>query len=400
MNIMHINAVPYGSTAKIMFSISDILEAKNHRVLCTTGFTWVGCKRSNWFQTSNLLEKSFHMAMSYITGMNGCFSYFATLRLIHKIGKFSPDLIHLHNLHGWYINLPMLFSYIKQQSIPVIWTLHDCWAFTGQCPHFTMAGCEKWKTGCHHCPQYRLYPQSILDRTKTMYTRKKKWFTGVPNMTIVTPSQWLASLVKQSFLQEYPIKVINNGIDLSIFKSTESDFRDKYSLHGKFIVLGVSFEWGKRKGLDVFIELAAKLDERFQIVLIGTDDKVDELLPNNIISIHRTHNQRELAEIYTAADVFANPTREDNYPTVNMEAIACGTPVITFNTGGSPECIDSSCGVVVECNDNEALMCEILRMCQDKVSYEKTCLKKAMEFDMHIKHKEYLDVYEGVVKSL
>lgn len=214
-------------------------------------------------------------------------------------------------------------------------------------------------------------------------------------MTIVTPSEWLASLVKESYLKYYPVKVINNGIDLNVFKPTESDFRKKYALENKYIVLGVAFGWGRRKGLDVFVELARRLDkEKYKVVLVGTDDNVDKLLPENIISIHRTQNQTELAEIYTAADVFANPTREENYPTVNMESVACGTPVVTFNTGGSPEMLDETCGAAVAKDDNDAMYNEIIRICEAKPYSLEACIKKAKGFDKNEKFGEYIRLYE------
>ena len=276
----------------------------------------------------------------------------------------------------------------------VVWTLHDCWAMTGQCPHFAMIKCDKWKTGCHHCPQYRQYPQSYVDRTKTMWKFKKKWFTGVRNMTIVTPSHWLAELVKESFLKEYPVRVIHNGIDLSVFRPTESDFREKYHCENKHLVLGVAFDWGQRKGLDVFIELARRLGSDYKIVLVGTDEKVEQVLPDNIISIRRTQNQKELAEIYSVSDVFVNPTREDTFPTVNLEALACGTPVVTFRTGGSPECIDENCGCVVETNNVDILEQEIRRICNEKPFSEAACIRRAAGFDMRDRFEEYVRLYE------
>ena len=303
-------------------------------------------------------------------------------------------MIHLHNLHGWYINFPLLFKYIKKNNIRVIWTLHDCWTFTGHCPHFDMIGCEKWKTGCYQCPQIGEYPASYADISKWMYKHKKQWFTGVEDMTLVTPSEWLANLTRQSFLKDYPVKVINNGIDLSIFKPTESDFRKKYDLEDKFILLGVAFGWGKRKGLDVFIELSKRLDERYQIVLVGTDENVDKQLPKNIISIYRTQNQTELAEIYTAADLFVNPTREENFPTVNIESLACGTPIVTFRTGGSPEIIDESCGVVVEKDDIDGMQKEIERIYEKRPFGQEDCVKRAQNFDMNDKFAEYVELYE------
>lgn len=334
-----------------------------------------------------------------ITGLNGCLSAFSTLKLLRNINVAAPTVIHLHNLHGSYINLPLLFRYIKKKKIPVVWTLHDCWSFTGCCPYFDMVGCDKWQTGCRSCTQYREYPKSLLDNSRFMYRLKRKWFTGVDNMTLVTPSDWLADLARRSFLKEYPVKTINNGIDLSLFKPSSSDFRLEHGIGSKHIVLGVAFDWGRRKGLDVFIELARRLNgERYQIVLVGTDDKTDRQLPNNIISIHRTENQAQLAEIYSAADVFVNPTREENFPTVNMEALACGAPVITFETGGSPEILDVTCGSVVPRDDVDAMEKEILRVCETKPYSKAACTARARRFDRDARFDEYIELYRELVR--
>ena len=230
-----------------------------------------------------------------------------------------------------------------------------------------------------------------------LYERKKQLLSGL-DLTIITPSQWLADLVKQSFLKEYPVKVIHNGIDLSVFRPTPSDFREKYHIpEDKFVLLGVAFGWGRRKGLDVFVELSRRLDpEKYQIVLVGTDDAVDKNLPENILSIHRTQNQQELAEVYTAADLFVNPTREDNYPTVNMEAIACGTPVVTFDTGGSPESVDEGTGVVVECDDVDAMEREISFIRRERPFAPEACCERAKQFDKNLRFQEYLNLLTGV----
>lgn len=334
-----------------------------------------------------------------ITGLNGCLSAFSTLKLLCKINAAAPSVIHLHNLHGSYINLPLLFRYIKKKKIPVVWTLHDCWSFTGCCPYFDMVGCDKWQTGCRSCAQYREYPKSLFDNSRFMYRLKRKWFTGVDNMTLVTPSDWLADLARRSFLKDYPVKTINNGIDLSVFKPSSSDFRLEHGIGSKHIVLGVAFDWGRRKGLDVFIELARRLNgERYQIVLVGTDDKTDRQLPNNIISIHRTENQAQLAEIYSAADVFVNPTREENFPTVNMEALACGAPVITFETGGSPEILDATCGSVVPRDDVDAMEKEILRVCEAAPYSKAACTARARRFDRDARFDEYIELYRELVR--
>lgn len=397
MKTVLINSCNFGSTGNIMLEIAETAE--------NGGYTAAVCYPQSRDNSRKQKEKDFiigtrfsrniHLQLAGITGLNGCFSYFSTLKLLKKLDKLKPDIIHLHNLHNCYINLSLLFKYIKKHNIKTVWTLHDCWAFTGHCPYFDIVGCNKWKTGCYSCPQYKEYPKSLFDNSKIMYRLKRKWFSGVKNMTIVTPSEWLASLVKESYLKDYPVKVINNGIDLNVFKPTESDFRKKYALENKYIVLGVAFGWGRRKGLDVFVELEKRFDkEKYKIVLVGTDDNIDKLLPENIISIHRTQNQTELAEIYTAADVFANPTREENYPTVNMESVACGTPVVTFNTGGSPEMLDETCGAAVTKDDADAMYNEIIRICEKKPYSMEACIKKAKGFDKNEKFGEYIRLYE------
>lgn len=344
----------------------------------------------------NIFSRNLHIKLAKLTGYNGCFSILSTWNYLRKIKKISPDLIHLHNLHNCYINLPMLFRFIKKYNIRIIWTLHDCWSFTGQCPYFTLAKCEKWKIGCYECQSYREYPPSRVDKTQKMWKLKKKWFTGINNMTIVTPSQWLADLVKQSFLKDYPVQVINNGIDLEIFKPISSDFCQRYSIsESQYVLLGVAFDWGKRKGLDIFVELSKRLDDKqYKIVLVGTDDSVDKILPKNIISIHRTQNQNELAEIYSAADLFVNPTREENYPTVNMESIACGTPVLTFRTGGSSEILDDKTGYVVDADDIDDLEKQIVCICTKQAFSEDDCLERAMKFANNIKFQEYINLYK------
>lgn len=402
MKIAEINMLTSGSTGKIMFQIAETARNQGCKVNTYSPVPFVRGKKNklisykDHFWWGNRFESCAHYYLGVLFGVNGLLSINGTRQLIGELKKFAPDVIHLHNLHGFCVNIPMLFNYIKKNNIKVVWTLHDCWAFTGHCPYFTMAKCDKWKTGCYKCPQYKEYPKSLFDNSKKMYRLKKKWFTGVENLTIVTPSEWLAWLVKQSFLREYPIKVINNGIDLEIFKPTPSDFRKKYGIaENKFILLGVAFGWGKRKGLDVFLELFKKLEfDKFQIVLVGTDDSVDRQLPKDIISIHRTQNQTELAEIYTAADLFVNPTREDNYPTVNMEAIACGTPVITFNTGGSPEIIENTTGCVVESNDVNVLLREIVNIVNNNLYTMKDCLLHSRDFSMEKKDREYINLYE------
>ena len=401
MKIAHINTVARGSTGNIMLRLAKTVREEGGEV--RTFSTRIPSKNKNLFPEMDGhsyfgtdTENKLHILLGQFTGLNGHFSYFGTKKLIKQLKAFDPDVIHLHNLHAFCIHLPLLFNYIKKNKIPVVWTLHDCWTFTGHCPHFVIAGCDKWKMECHHCPQLSVYPRSRVDNVRMAHRLKKKWFSGVENMTLVTPSRWLAELTGQSFMGQYPVKVIHNGIDLSVFKPTESDFRAKYGLEDKKILLGVASDWGHRKGLDVFCKLAVRLGDDYKIVLVGTNDGIDSRLPDNILSIHRTENQAQLAEIYTAADLFVNPTREETYPTVNMEAIACGTPVLTFRTGGSPEIPDDSCGSVVDVDDVDAMEREIKRICEERPYTCEACLARATQFDMNDRFAEYLELYREV----
>lgn len=393
MRIAQINAVSYGSTGRIMFRLADALKAEGHSVLCTAGFTWHRPERDDFFLTSGFAEKTVHMALSKATGRIGTFSVCATKKLLKRLDAFQPDLIHCHNLHGWFINLPMLFDYIRKNDIPVVWTLHDCWAFTGHCPHFQGIGCDRWKTGCHSCSLHRLYPGTWLDGSSAMYQNKKKWFADVKHLVIAAPSQWLAGCVGESFLSGYPVRVIPNGIDLKVF----SPRRESCNGEKPYTVLGVSYAWDHKKGLDVFLELNRRLGEAYQIALVGTDEQTEGQIPSDIRTVRRTQSPQELAQLYSAADVFVNPTREDNFPTVNMEALACGTPVITFDTGGSPEIADESCGVVVAKNDVDALEREIRRICTQKPFTEQQCTERAKQFEEEQCIRNYLELYRSML---
>ena len=281
------------------------------------------------------LNTKLHFLKTRLLDKHGFGSKYATKKFLKWVEAYNPDVLWLHNIHGYYINVEFLFKWIKSRpNMQVKWTLHDCWAFTGHCAYFTIANCDKWTEKCEKCPQRKKYPRSIMDNSKSNFERKKKAFTGVENMTLITPSKWLADLVKQSFLKEYPVEVRYNTIDTEIFKPTPSDFRERYK-----IVLGVASVWDERKGLDDFVKLSEMLDDNYKVVLVGVSEKQKKRLPENVLAITRTNSTQELAEIYTAADVFLNLTYEDNYPTVNLESQACGTPCITYQTGGSVESV-------------------------------------------------------------
>lgn len=338
MKIVQINSVPNGSTGSIMMNIHKELIEQGDESYVVWG-RGRKAENSHEIYMNDMLGVYFHVLYSRLTGKHGFASKRATKLLLKKLDKIKPDIILLHNIHGYYLNIELLFNYLKNNNIKVIWTLHDCWSFTGQCPHFERIKCEKWKTECHKCQLKNTYPRSIIDSSKWNYSKKKELFNGL-NLKIVTPSKWLAKLVKLSFLKNYEVMVINNGIDTNIFKPTQSNFRDKHNLNGKTIILGVANVWTEAKGYNDFIKLSGLLDDNYKIVLVGLNKKQLNEIPNNIIGLPKTSGQKELAEIYTAADIFFNPTYEDNYPTVNIEALACGTPIIVYNTGGSEEALD------------------------------------------------------------
>ena len=390
MKIVQINTTcGAGSTGKIAVAISQLLTQNNvdNYVLYSHGQS----EYPLGIKYAKDAECKLQALRSRITGEYGFGAQEITKKLIAELEKLQPEIVHLHNIHTHDCNLEMLFSYFKEKQTKLFWTFHDCWAFTGYCPYYDLVECNKWQTECGDCPQKKLYTW-FKDKSAELFARKKALFTGL-DLTIVTPSKWLADEVKKSFLKDYPVRVINNGIALDVFRPTQSDFREKQGLEGKKVLLGVAFEWEKRKGLDVFLSLAERLPDEYRIVLVGTNDSIDKQLPKNILSIHKTQNQTQLAEIYTAADVFVNATREENFPTVNIEALACGTPVLTFATGGSGEIPDENSGKVVAKNDVAALYEEIVRICTEKPYSVGACTRRAQDFEQNARFEEYLGLY-------
>lgn len=343
MKVLMINSVcGVGSTGRICTDIADMLLSQGHECKIAYGRGEVPEKyRDISVRIGSTFKVYCNVLKSRLFDNEGFNAVGATKKLVRWIKEYDPDVIHLHNIHGYYLNVKILFDYLKTSGKKIIWTLHDCWAFTGHCTHFQVPHCDKWRTECEKCIRVKDYPKALISHAKRNYKRKKQTFCGVPNLTIVTPSKWLAGVVEQSFLSEYQTVVINNGIDLSVFKPTESDFRERFGLTDKKIILGVASVWEKRKGFNDFLELTKLIDDSYRIVLVGVNEKQLKMLPSSVLGIKRTNDVKELAEIYTAADVLFNPTYEDNYPTVNLEAQACGTPVITYPTGGSVESVPS-----------------------------------------------------------
>jgi glycosyltransferase involved in cell wall biosynthesis len=296
-----------------------------------------------------------HGIMTRIFDRHCLYSTDATRKLIKQIEKIKPDIIQLHHIHGYFIDMKLLFNYLSSINTPVIWVFHDCWSMTGHCAYFDYIGCEKWKTQCYCCPQKKEYPKSLIfDRSKENYGQKKYLFNLVKSLIIVPVSEWLGGLVKESFFFKYPIEIIHNGIDLSVFSPQEDGQqlrKDLFLIDSSVILLGVASTWDARKGLLDFIKLASMIPTDWRIILVGLSQKQMRGLPANIIGIQRTENVQQLASLYSAANVFINPTWEDTFPTTNLESLACGTPVITYRTGGSVESVSKDTGFIVDKGD-------------------------------------------------
>lgn len=337
------------STGRICTDLATALEAQGHEVKIAYGRENVSEQFQKYaVRIGSDLDVKLHGVKARLLDGAGFGSKSATVKFIKWVKEYDPDVIHLHNIHGYYINVEVLFDYLKTCGKRVIWTLHDCWAFTGHTAYCDAANCKRWVKGCHNCPLLKEYPASLVDRSKQNWKKKRDVFIGVSDMTIITPSKWLGTWVKHSFLQEYPVKIINNGIDTSQFYPIESDFRKNNGLEDKFVLLGVATSWNEMKGYSDYLKLAEILGDKYRVVLVGLTKEQMGKLPNNVLGIERTANVQELAEIYTAADLFLNLSYCENYPTVNLESMACGTPVLTYKTGGSPEIIEKYGGWVVE----------------------------------------------------
>ena len=351
MRLLLINSVCDLSTGKICGEIAREYEEKGYEVKIAYGRDGrvpEGYKKYV-VRIGSDMDVRLHGIQSRLLDAHGLGSVRATRRFLKWAENFKPDLLWLHNLHGYYLNYELLFQWIKSHpEMEVRWTLHDCWAFTGHCSYFTMANCDQWKSHCSHCPQKRRYPASLLlDRCRRNFDRKRAAFTGVKKMTLITPSQWLKDLVGQSFLRDYPVEVRHNTIDTQVFKPTPSDFRARYGLEGKIVILGVASVWDERKGLDDFVRLAGMLDDRYAIVLVGLTKRQIKQMPRRIVAIERTQNQGELAGIYTAADVFVNPSREETFGMTTIEAEACGTDAIVYE--------DTACEEIVKAYKGQAV---------------------------------------------
>lgn len=390
----------WGSTGRIAEQISLLAQKNGWTCYIAHGGRYIRSTVLKSIKISSRIENCFHAFLGETLGLHGLGSYYSTKRFIKRIQIIKPDVIHLHNIHGYYLNYQLLFDYLATVDIPVVWTLHDCWALTGHCTHFEMYGCEKWKKQCENCPLLMAqYKSRFVDRSRRNYILKRRLYSKLKNVTIVPVSNWLADIVSESILRDFPIRVIQNGIDLNVFKPMPNNLREKYSIpFDKMIILSVMNGYDKEKGIDE-INKIAEIGE-YQVIIVGLPIKCKSELSRKIINVGRTSNQLELAEYYSAADVFINPTYNDTSPTTNMESLACGTPVITYKTGGSPEILSADTGYVVDKGDFEGLIKAIETIKRNgKKSYSQYCCERAKRyFNKNERYMDYIDLYNDIIR--
>lgn len=390
MKVMFVNTVyGKGSTGRIVKELGDAIINNNGEFLVAYGRGSKSNDEHAWCMESNLGNIR-HAVMARLTDRAGFYSEKATKKLVSKIKEYDPDVIHLHNLHGYYLNIKILFDFLKNEFRgEIIWTLHDCWAFTGHCTHYSYVECSKWKTKCYKCAEKKRYPTSIFsDASERNYMQKREIFSDVSNMRIVTVSKWLKSQVEQSFLREYPVSCIYNGINHDKFQPIESDVKEQLKIKGKKMILLVSDGWDERKGYSKFLEVTRKAPKDWIFVIVGISGK--EKLPENVIGFERIWKQEELIKLYSAADVFFNPSVEETFGLVTVEAMACGTPVLVMNSTASPELvIHDECGAICELNDKTEIVIEKL----ENVMKMKQARNAALQFTIERHNEEYMNLY-------
>lgn len=390
-----------GSTGRIAEQIGELAMTKGWESFIVSGRQHSDSK-SHSIRINNRFDILWHVFLTHFADMDGRCSYLATKKLVKKLKEIKPDIVHLHVVHESYINYPILFQYLKDTDMPVVWTFHDCWSLTGHCAHFDYIGCEKWKTLCQNCGANKNYRKlEFFIQSTYNHKLKMQYFSSIDKLTIVPVSDWLEGRVRQSFLKNKNICTIKNGIDLKVFSPTSSNIRERLGIGNKFFVLGCAGTWSKMKGYDEFVELA-HIHPEWYFVLVGLPVSMHALLPENIHGVSFTNGHKELAEYYSAADVFVNPTYNEALGLTNVESLACGTPVVTYKTGGSPETIDDTCGISVPRGDKRSLENAIVEIQKNgKLYYTQACRNRAeMHFDKNQKYQDYIDLYNRLLTKI
>ena len=395
------------STGRIMQEIGELAMLHGWKTYMAYSKGRDGIKecKSEIVPVGDVWSTAWHGLETRLLDRHGLASDRATREFIKRIETIAPDIVHIHNIHGYFLNYRILFDFLSRSGIPVVWTVHDCWLYTGHCYYYSYAGCNKWQTGCGNCKKKKEFPASYFsDRSHRNWLDKKTAFTSMPldKLTIVPVSDWIREEMRRSILKDYHFQVIHNGINTEVFDVYDATaVRQQYSLGDKHIFLGVASIWSREKGLADFIKMSELIGQDEVIVLVGIKPEDMKLLPKNVVAIARTENIHQLAELYSAADVFINPTWQDNYPTVNLEAIACGTPVVTYRTGGSIEAITDTTGFIVEQGDVAGLVdaarCIIRR---GKEAYRNVCRQYAVaNFRKEDRYADYLNLYRQLTEG-
>lgn len=400
MKVLQINSVcGVGSTGRIATDLHSILKDQGHESYIAYGRGEAkNCE--NAIKIGSKLDNYLHVAQTRLFDRHGWGSYWATKKFIKQIQELNPDVIHLHNIHGYYINIKVLFDYLKKTNKPVVWTLHDCWAFTGHCSYFDYIECNKWQEECMKCKHKNEYPTSkFLSCARKNFKDKKFIFNQIDNLTLVTPSNWLKEITQKSFLSKNKIRVIPNGIDLNVFKNKKGNFKARYNIEDKKIILGVANIWDRRKGLESFKALSNVLKDSYKIVLVGVSEEQKRNLPTNILGITRTESIEELVEIYSESDVFVNLSVEETMGLVTVEALACGIPAVVYKATAIPEVIDPKCGIAVEKGKIDKVEKAIKRIIEEKSFNYSDCIDRAKIYDKNERFNEYIELYKRVSKK-
>jgi len=394
--LLQINVVANsGSTGKIAEQIGRLALSNGWESYMAYG-RGTPSSELELIRIGNDLGVKWHALQTRFFDNHGLASRVATKQLIQRIESIQPDIIHLHNIHGYFLNYKILFEFLARYDKPIVWTLHDCWAFTGHCAFFDFKACEKWRTHCNNCPSKFSYPSSFfIDRSSRSFDEKRLSFLLPNNITLVPVSEWLNRLLLDSFLSKIPTRVIHNGVDTDIFTGVSTSQQNH-----TFRIISVANNWSEpRKGLKDFFDLRNRLSSEYSITLVGLTDKEVNKLPDGITGITRTSNQHELASLYANADLFVLPSYEDNFPSVILESLASGTPVVAYDTGGCSEAVNRQVGIIVPKGDMDALTDAIVSMRINPIS-RAVCRNWAeSHFNNKICFNAYFELYNDLLSK-
>lgn len=399
MKIIEINATyGFASTGSIVMDIEKTARENGHSV--GVAYQKAEVKPENGIRVGGVLSYKLHAVLSRVAGRQGYASYFATKRLISWLERQKPDIVHLHNLHSNYINIPLLLAFLAKKDIATVLTLHDCWFFTGKCFHFVESHCDKWKKGCGDCPRNKLDIKSLFfDRTARVFKDKKRLFESIPRLSVVGCSDWISDMARQSLLSSKEITRIYNGIDTDLFAPKSTTFRKENNIGEGYVVLGAANKWLLPENLELFDKFLKTRDSDDLLVLFGADEDYRQLCKNKegVILLGYINSKEEMANLFASADVFVNPTHADTLPTVNMEAASSGIPVVTYNVCGSPELVKNGVsGYVVEEGDIDGMLTAI-RWCKAGKIKSADCRDFALaNFDKNDNYKRYIELFERI----